>query len=57
MKEPRVEKVVEELKETITKLNRLNSILVKTGTTFHLHRSTKESDFTITDIEQRVSYD
>ena len=56
MKEPRVEKVVEELKETITKLNRLNSILVKTGTTFHLHRATKDGGFTLLDVEQKVDY-
>jgi hypothetical protein len=56
MKEPRVEKIVAELKETVARLNRLNDILVKTDTTFHLHRSTKDGPFTLSDIEQRVEY-
>lgn len=56
MKEPRVEKIVHELKYTIERLNRLNDILAKTGTTFHLHRSTRDGPFTLSDIEQRVEY-
>jgi hypothetical protein len=56
MKEPRVEKIVAELKETVARLNRLNDILVKTDTTFHLHRNTKDGPFTLSDIEQRVEY-
>lgn len=56
MKEPRVEKIVEELKSTVEKLNRLNGILVKTGTSFDLRRSTKDGEFILSDIEQRVEY-
>lgn len=56
MKEPRVEKIVAELKETVNRLNRLNGILANTGTTFHLSRSTRDGPFTLSDIEQRVDY-
>jgi hypothetical protein len=56
MKEPRVEKIVEELKYTVDRLNRLNAILAKSGTTFYLNRSTRDGDFTLSDIEQRVEY-
>lgn len=56
MKEPRVEKVVEELKSTVDRLNRLNDILVKTGTSFHLQRSNRDGHFELTEVEQRVEY-
>lgn len=56
MKEPRVEKIVDELRATVDRLNRLNDILAKSGTTFYLSRSTKEGPFTLMDIEQRVEY-
>jgi hypothetical protein len=56
MKEPRVEKIVAELKATVDRLNRLNGILAQSGTTFHLSRSTRDGPFTLSDIEQRVDY-
>lgn len=56
MKDRRVEKLVEELKYTVDRLNRLNAILARSGTTFYLNRSTRDGDFTLTDIEQRVEY-
>jgi hypothetical protein len=56
MKEPRVEKLVDELKFTVDRLNRINAILARTGTTFYLNRSTRDGDFTLSDIEQRVEY-
>jgi hypothetical protein len=56
MKEPRVEKIVTELKLTVDRLNRLNDILTKSGTTFYLNRSTRDGHFTLSDIEQRVEY-
>ena len=57
MKEPRIEKIVTELKATVERLNRLNGILTNSGTTFHLSRSTKTGPFTLQDIEQRVTYE
>ena len=56
MKEPRVEKLVEELKTTIERLNRINALLSKCDTTFLLHRSDKTSNFEITNIMQRIDY-
>lgn len=56
MKEPRIEKIVDELKYTVDRLNRLNAILSRSGTTFHLHRATRDSEFVLSDIEQRVEY-
>lgn len=56
MKEPRVEKIVNELKNTVDRLNRINAILAKTGTTFYLNRNTRHGDFTLGDIEQRIEY-
>lgn len=56
MKDRRVEKLVLELKATVDRLNRLNKILAKSGTTFYLHRATRDGEFTLSDIEQRVEY-
>jgi hypothetical protein len=56
MKEQRVEKLVDELKFTVDRLNRINAILARTGTTFYLNRSTRDGDFTLNDIEQRIEY-
>lgn len=56
MKDPRVEKIVKELRYTVDRLNRLNSILAKSGTTFYLNRSTRDGEFTLSDIEQKVDY-
>lgn len=56
MKEPRVEKLVNELKYTVERLNRLTRLLNKNGTSFTLHRTTRTSDFELTDITQRVNY-
>lgn len=57
MKDPRIEKIVEELKFTVDRLNRLNAILARSGTTFYLNRSTRDGPFTLEDVEQRVNYD
>jgi hypothetical protein len=56
MKDRRVEKLVDELKVTVERLNRINAILARNGTTFYLNRSTRDSDFTLSDIEQRIEY-
>jgi hypothetical protein len=57
MKEPRVEKIVAELKHTVERLNRLNAILARKGTTFYLNRSTRDGEFVLTDITQKVDYE
>lgn len=56
MKEPRVDRLVTELKYTVERLNRLNRLLIKKNTTFSLYRETKTSNFELTDITQRVNY-
>lgn len=56
MKEPRVEKIVDDLKVTVERLNRLTEILAKSGTTFYLGRSQRDGPFTLDHIEQRVEY-
>lgn len=56
MKDPRVERIVNELKVTVERLNRLNAILAKSRTTFYLNRSTRDGEFILTDIQQRVDY-
>ena len=56
MKDKRVEKLVAELKTTVDRLNRINGILARSGTTFYLNRSTRDGDFTLSDIEQRIEY-
>jgi hypothetical protein len=56
MKDPRIEKIVTELKYTVDRLNRLNALLVKTDTTFTLHRSTRTDSFELIDITQKVDY-
>lgn len=56
MKDRRVEKLVDELKFTVERLNRLNAILARTGTTFYLNRTTRDGDFVLDDITQKVDY-
>jgi hypothetical protein len=56
MKDRRIEKIVIELKHTVDRLNRLNRILAKSDTTFYLNRSTRDSDFILDDITQKVNY-
>jgi hypothetical protein len=57
MKDRRIEKIVAELKYTVDRLNRLNAILARSSTTFYLNRSTRDGDFTLTDISQKVDYE
>jgi hypothetical protein len=57
MKEPRVERMVTELKNTVERLNRIQNILNKTGTTFTLRQSSRNEDFIIEDITQRINYE
>jgi hypothetical protein len=57
MKEPRVERLVNELKNTVDRLNRIQSILNKTGTTFVIRQTSRDADFIIEDITQRINYE
>ena len=56
MKEPRVEKIVDELKETVDKLNRLDGILQKMDVRYTLHRSRITDPWKLEVIVQKVDY-
>ena len=54
MKEPRVEKLVDELKNTVDRLNRLTAILENAGVTYKLPRL--QGKYEISDLWQKVEY-
>jgi hypothetical protein len=56
MKEPRTERMVEELKETVARLNKLDSILQKMDVRYTLHRTRITDPWTLDDIVQKVEY-
>lgn len=57
MKEPRVERIVNELKYTVDRLNRIQAILNKTGTTFTLRQTSRDGEFILEEITQRINYE
>lgn len=57
MKEKRVQILVNELTETVERLNRITELLNKTNTTYYLGQSIKNGTWKLDDIEQRVNYD
>ena len=56
MKEPRTEKIVDELKDLVSRLNKLDSILQKMDVTYSLTRSTRTEPWKLEDVIQRVEY-
>jgi hypothetical protein len=56
MKEPRAEKLVEELKTTVERLNKLDALLRKMEVSYSLHRSTRDTPWVLDDVVQRVEY-
>lgn len=56
MKEPRVEKLIEELRETVDRLNRLDKILQKADVSYSLSRRTRDEPFILDDVIQKVEY-
>lgn len=56
MKEPRTEKMVAELKETVAKLNRLDAILQKMDVRYSLTRSKITDPWKLEEIVQKVEY-
>lgn len=56
MKEPRTERMVEELKETIDRLNRIDSILQRMDVRYTLHRTRITDPWKLDDIIQKVEY-
>jgi len=56
MKDTRTEKIVDELKETITRLNKLDSILKKMDVDYTLYRKTRDTPWLLEDVIQKVEY-
>ena len=56
MIEPRTEKIVQELKDTVNRLNKLDVILQKMDVTYNLTRSRRDTPWTLDEIIQRVEY-
>lgn len=56
MKEPRTEKLVEELKAVVDRLNRLDKMLQQLDVSYNLSRRTRTDPFVLDDIVQKVEY-
>jgi len=56
MKEPRTEKLVAELKETVNRLNRLDTLLTKSDVSYTLYRKSRDSAWLLEDVIQKVDY-
>ena len=56
MIEPRTEKIVKELKDTVAQLNRLDAILQKMEVTYNLSRTRRDTPWILDEIIQRVEY-
>ena len=56
MKEQRTEKLVEELKETVNRLNRLDKLLQQSNVSYNLHRKSRSEPYELDEIIQRVEY-
>jgi hypothetical protein len=56
MKEPRTEKLVKELKETIDRLNRLDKLLQRSNVSYDLGRNRRDEEYTLKNVVQTVEY-
>ena len=56
MKEPRTEKLVQELRDTVERLNRLDKLLQQSGVSYDLGRVRRDESFTLENVVQRVEY-
>jgi hypothetical protein len=56
MKEPRVEKLIEELRTMVDRINRLDKLLQQSEVSYNLSRRTREEPFVLSDVVQRVEY-
>ena len=56
MKEPRTEKLVEELKAIVERLNRLDALLEKSDVDYTLHRKQRGTPWLLEDVIQKVEY-
>ena len=56
MKEQRTEKLVQELKETVNRLNRLDKLLQQSNVSYDLHRKSRTDPYELDNIVQKVEY-
>jgi len=56
MKEPRTEKIVDELKDLVVRLNKLDSILQKMDVSYNLSRSRRDQPWILDEVIQKVEY-
>jgi hypothetical protein len=56
MKEARTEKLVEELRATVERLNRLDKLLQQSGVSYDLGRNRRDEVYTLENVIQRVEY-
>ena len=56
MKDARTEKIVNELKELTTRLNKIDLILQKMDVTYSLSRSSRTEPWKLEDVVQKVEY-
>lgn len=56
MKEPRTEKLVEELRITVERLNRLDKLLQQSGVSYDLGRNRRDEVYTLENVVQKVEY-
>jgi hypothetical protein len=56
MKEPRTEKLVQELRDTVERLNRLDKLLQQSRVSYDLGRARRDESFTLENVVQRVEY-
>lgn len=56
MKEPRTEKLVQELRDTVERLNRLDRLLQQSGVSYDLHRKTRTDPYQLDNVIQEVEY-
>lgn len=56
MKDPRAEKIINELRETVNRLNRIDGILQRMDVRYSLHRYKKDEPWRLEDIVQEIEY-
>lgn len=56
MKESRTEKIVQELKDTVNRLNKIDAILQKMDVTYDLSRVRRDKPWELDNVIQRIEY-
>ena len=56
MRDTRTEKIVDELKDLVLRLNKLDSILQKMDVSYNLSRSRRDQPWILDEVIQKVEY-